>query len=104
MMSRSLPLSLLVRSVESKAECKVANRFLITESLGQTWCMKFKAVFLKGNCLSCTYSVVDNKAAPSEEDTAELPYTEYLKPQEEFENVLQTNVNSLYENIILTFV
>lgn len=62
--------------------------------------MKFKVVFLKGNCLSCTYSVVDNKAAHSEEDTAELPYTEYLKPQEEFENVLQTNVNSLYMKVL----
>lgn len=81
MKSQSLQLSWLLRSVESKAECKVSNGFLITDSLGKIWCMKFKVMRLRRNCLNCTYSVVDTKAAPSEEDTVELPYSEYLKPQ-----------------------
>ena len=98
--SQSLPLSWLLRAVESKAECKVANGFLITESLGQTWRMKFEVVCLRRNCLNWTCSVVDTKAAPSEEDTVELPYSEYLKPQEEFENVFQTNVSSLRMKVL----
>lgn len=62
--------------------------------------MKFEVVRLRRNCLNCTYSVVDTKAAPSEEDTVELPYSDYLKPQEKFENGFKTNVSALHSKVV----
>lgn len=96
MKSQSLQLSWLFRSVESEAECKVGNEFLITDSLGKIWCVKFKVMRLRRNYLNCTCSVMDTKAL----NTVELPYSEYLKPQEKFENVLKTNISALHMKVL----